>query len=454
MSVPPAQPVGAKLELTYACNLRCGFCYTDSPRHTLARTPELSDADWRLIVQELISIGVIEAVVTGGEPLLRRELALEVLEALDAAGVQASFNTNGWFVDEQIADRLARLGALRVFVSLDGVTPELHDRARGVPGSWRRAVSAIAALSDRGVRVNIVHVVTPENQHDAIEMVEHAWRLGAGGIRFTPVVPIGAAARGGSWKVDEDRLRSRVEEASRPFVGDLSVVVRPGFVPGGDARAPRALLVRPDGAVRTESVSPFRFGDALEDGLAASWARIVQEWDSPAVRAWQQPIRDGRRSLAGGDLVPYRDPEADPKAPESARAATGPVKLPAQVAALRDAGDGDVQAARALVKEIALGRRYRSAAARWTEGEQGARYVRVRGDTVTCLNPTAAVVMDACRQGPASDAVIMLAGRHPDVSRERLECDVIDAARRLLARGVLAPPHAPQGDGGAGAVRL
>src|SRR5437588_11229744 len=69
--VAPAQPIGAKLELTYACNLRCGFCYTDSPRRTLERTPELGDEDWLAIADELTELGVIEAVVFGGEPLLR-----------------------------------------------------------------------------------------------------------------------------------------------------------------------------------------------------------------------------------------------------------------------------------------------------------------------------------------------------------------------------------------------
>ena len=46
--VAPATPTGGKFEITYACNLRCGFCYTDSPRRTLQRTPELSDEQWLL----------------------------------------------------------------------------------------------------------------------------------------------------------------------------------------------------------------------------------------------------------------------------------------------------------------------------------------------------------------------------------------------------------------------
>ena len=58
---PPATPVGVKLELTHACNLRCDFCYTDSPRHTVARTPDLSDAEWLAIVDEAIALGALEA---------------------------------------------------------------------------------------------------------------------------------------------------------------------------------------------------------------------------------------------------------------------------------------------------------------------------------------------------------------------------------------------------------
>ena len=40
---PPELPIGVKLELTYHCNLRCGFCYTDSPCHTAERTPDMGE---------------------------------------------------------------------------------------------------------------------------------------------------------------------------------------------------------------------------------------------------------------------------------------------------------------------------------------------------------------------------------------------------------------------------
>ncbi len=167
----PERPIGAKLELTYHCNLRCGFCYTDSPRRTLARTVEMSDEQWRRIVGQAIELGLIEAVITGGEPLLRRELTLETVERLTAAGMMVTLNTNGWFLDAEAADRLAGTGA-RVHVSLDGASAELHDASRGVPGSWRRAVEAIDLMLTRGGRVQVVHVVTPRNEATFGEFLE------------------------------------------------------------------------------------------------------------------------------------------------------------------------------------------------------------------------------------------------------------------------------------------
>ena len=109
----PERPDLAKLELTYHCNLRCGFCYTDSPRRTLERTAELDDAAWRRIVGESIDLGIRRAIITGGEALLRREVALEAIERIDTAGVDGIvLYTNGWFIDDAVADSLARASSL------------------------------------------------------------------------------------------------------------------------------------------------------------------------------------------------------------------------------------------------------------------------------------------------------------------------------------------------------
>ena len=215
LSEAPERPIGAKLEITYACNLRCGFCYTDSPRRTLQRTPELSDEEWHEVVRQSLELGIVEAVVTGGEPFLRKELTLGVVETLAGAGVGVTLNTNGWFVDEEVAERLGALRGVTAHVSLDGARAGLHDGSRGVPGSWRRAVEGIDRLLGAGVGVCVVHVVTPANAAAVPDFLEQMWALGVPWMRVTPVVVTGAAARGGDWQISRKALQDAVDEFRR-----------------------------------------------------------------------------------------------------------------------------------------------------------------------------------------------------------------------------------------------
>src|SRR4051794_3838485 len=266
---PLERPVGAKLEMTYACNLRCDFCYTDSPRRTLERSTDMDDDAWRRVVAEIIDLGVVEAVVTGGEPLLRAPLVLELLEQLDAAGVAVALNTNGWFVDAAMADRLARLRGLNTHVSLDGATPEVHDAARGVPGSWRRAVRAIDLLLSRGATVTLNQVLTPHNERGLEDFLDIAWRLGAGLVYVTPTVPIGAASRTDGWGVDRQRLSAAIRAARDRAGDDFDPRLRARAVDNvayRDEQAPGAFLVRPNGVVRIDSLTPFAFG-SVHEGL-------------------------------------------------------------------------------------------------------------------------------------------------------------------------------------------
>ena len=437
----PARPVGVKLELTHSCNLRCGFCYTDSPRHTLARTPDLSDAAWRRVVEESLDLGIIESVVTGGEPLLRRELALELLERLDGAGVGTNLNTNGWFVDDEVADRLAALNGLTIHLSIDGATPELHDAARGVPGSWRRAIEAAHRFLERGVRVQAVHVVTPDNHAGVERFLEQMWVLGMPAVRLAPVGQIGAAARSGRWRVDPAGLRAERERFQRRHGTAMRIRLqdRPTHLLASiDRLAPAALLVRPSGAVLMDSLHPFAFGSAPRDGLAACWERIRTGWRDPRIAAWARTIHN-TGDMHEAELIPYRDAEVDlvsdgvAPAQDSAEAPRLPRVAPPRP-------DGGPDEAVAQVRELALGRRYRLSPTRVSAESDGARYVRVvEAGRVLRLNSTAAEVMDACDGGTTGEVIGRLSSRYPDVARRRLEDDALAALRDLQGRGLVRP---------------
>jgi len=446
LAAPPARrspldrPVGVKLELTHRCNLRCGFCFTDSPRRTLEGTPDVSDATWLRVAEDAIAAGVIEAVVTGGEPLLRKELALSVIETFAAAGVAVSLVTNGWFVDEAVADRIAAIGDVRVHVSVDGASAEVHDAVRGVPGSWRRAVRAIDLLLARGVPVQANHTISSANAATLQTCLEHLWLLGPGAIGTATVVPIGAAARAREWGVDAAVMHREIRTFLGRGFGDVEFSVAPPQVlPRFDRWAPAAMLVRPDGTVLIDSMHPFSFG-SVDDGLAKVWERINAGSSGGAVAEWRRTVRSGRR-LSEAPLVPYRDEPVEvagsrpPAQPGRPRRGGALMTSPPDVAA-----PSDLTEARAFVESLALARRYRLDDVRWTGSAAGERYVRVKARRRTvCVNGTTGVVMDACGPGTPGDAVAALAARHPSVARERLVRDALGAVLRLKALGLLAP---------------
>jgi PqqA peptide cyclase len=463
----PERPIGAKLELTYACNLRCGFCYTDSPRRTLQRTPELSDEEWRRVVGEALDLGIVEAVVTGGEPFLRRELTLELVEALATAGVGVTLNTNGWFVDEEIAARLGALRGVTAHVSVDGARAGLHDASRGVPGSWRRAIEGIDHLLGAGVGVCAVHVVTPGNADAVGDFLEQMWTLGVPWVRITPVVVNGAAARGGNWKVSREDLRRTAEEFEERRGTAMRITVQAataGTLSLQGRDAPGSFLVRPNGDVRPDSLRPFTFGNAIRDGVESCWSALREGWDDERINRWAAGMK-GPGDLPKADLVAYLDDEVSVAGDLQAEGVSGPPRRNgggsgesgptsrSKASNGRSSGGRDAPVpektppkpvdpaselleAEGKVRELAAARRYRHAPLR-SSGSERQRFVRLAGDgSYLRLNESGSVVMDALDGGTLADAASALRARY-GIDEELARQDAVTATRDLQKRGVV-----------------
>ncbi len=222
-----------------------------------------------------------------------------------------TLNTNGWFVDEEVANRLGALHGVTAHVSLDGARAGLHDGSRGVPGSWRRAVEGIDRLLGAGVGVCVVHVVTPDNAAGFADFLEQMWALGVPWVRATPVIVTGAAARGGDWRISKGAL----DEAAKAFRDRhgkaMKVQVQPGTGGGVSLQgraAPGSYLVRPNGDVRPDSLRPFTFGNAIRDGVETCWVAIREGWDDERINRWAGSMK-GPGDLAKSDLVAYLDDE-------------------------------------------------------------------------------------------------------------------------------------------------
>ena len=331
-------------------------------------------------------------------------------------------------------------------ISIDGATPALHDTSRGVPGSWRRAVEATGRLLDRGVRLQVVHVVTPVNEAFFDAMLEQMWTLGVSSVRATPVVEVGAAARGGRWPVNRDRLRRTIRSFKKSHGDGMRVTLQhgnAGLLAIHDHAAPVSMLVRPGGAVLTDSLHPFRFGNALEDGLEECWRRIVSDWRDPEMSRWARSFR-GSRDLAGADLVPYLSDEVAVGEPAVAPShVSDPV--PERAEPRDDSGDPAENLARAReqVRAVALNRRYRMAPVKVGGGPEEHYLRRPETGGVVRLNASAMAMLRELDARSGAEAVERLAERWADVDRARLEADVLATGRSLTREGVLEPAGAP-----------
>ena len=146
------KPYILELELTRRCNLRCVHCYAWADDR--AFDDELTlDEVCRLLGQGQ-ALGIRELSLTGGEVLCHPE-AMRVMDEGIGRGYGLRFVTNATLVDAPAAREIARRAPKLVTVSLDGVSPAIHESIRG-PGTHARALAGIERLLAAGLRLSVI----------------------------------------------------------------------------------------------------------------------------------------------------------------------------------------------------------------------------------------------------------------------------------------------------------
>jgi AdoMet-dependent heme synthase len=163
MSMPPmsaspfARPYVVSWNLTYRCNLACEHCYLDAGSTpqvgtvNFADRSELGTEECFKVIDQIASFAPeCVTILTGGEPLLRRDI-LEIVRRAAERGLWVVVGTNGVRITENVAQRLAEAGARGLSLSLDALDPDRHDRFRRVRGAWRNTVEGAEILNRTGL---------------------------------------------------------------------------------------------------------------------------------------------------------------------------------------------------------------------------------------------------------------------------------------------------------------
>lgn len=154
---PFSRPYVVSWNLTYRCNLACEHCYLDAGGTPLVGTENFSDRselgteECFRVIDEIASFAPeCVTILTGGEPLLRRDI-LEIVRRAAERGLWVVVGTNGVRISENVAQHLSAAGARGLSLSLDALDPDRHDRFRRVRGAWQNTVEGAAILNRTGL---------------------------------------------------------------------------------------------------------------------------------------------------------------------------------------------------------------------------------------------------------------------------------------------------------------
>jgi len=257
-----------RLSITDRCNLRCAYCMPHEPVW-YPHEAILSFEEITRVARLAIGEGVGKLRVTGGEPLVRRDVASLIGSLAALPGVtDLSLTTNGVLL-EPLAGELRSAGLRRVNVSLDTL-----DRARFARMSGRdrlpevlRGLAAAAAAGIGPIKINAV-LLRGENEHEAVDLVrfgrDHGYE-----VRFIEFMPL---ENDRSWDLGRVVRGSEVRRA----IAAVWPIVRD---PAGDPHAPASRFLFEDGS------GAVGFIDSVTAPFCAACSRIRLTSDDSLYRA-------------------------------------------------------------------------------------------------------------------------------------------------------------------------
>lgn len=145
--------------ITKRCNLKCVHCYAHADN--FSSDNELSTQEGKALIDDLAGFGVPVLLLSGGEPLVRKDLPELAAYAVEK-GMRAVISTNGTLITPKTAGILKEIGLSYVGISLDGME-EINDRFRGMKGAFNAALEGIRNCQAAGIKVGLRFTINKFN---------------------------------------------------------------------------------------------------------------------------------------------------------------------------------------------------------------------------------------------------------------------------------------------------
>ncbi|MGH9561077.1 MAG: radical SAM protein [Terracidiphilus sp.] len=157
-------PFLAIWEVTQSCDLACKHCRAAA--QPIPHPDELTHEEGKALIDQIADMQIPIFVFTGGDPLKRKDV-FELIRYAAGKGVHVAVTPSATplLTREQIF-KMKEAGVVRLGISLDGSTPEIHDAFRGLQGAWARTIQAIEWAGEAGIPIQVHTTISRHNAHD------------------------------------------------------------------------------------------------------------------------------------------------------------------------------------------------------------------------------------------------------------------------------------------------
>ncbi|BFI75609.1 radical SAM protein [Sulfurisphaera ohwakuensis] len=194
--------------ITYKCNLKCLHCYINaSPQGDDGLTKD----EALNLVDQMAEIKIPLLIMSGGEPLMRRDF-FEIAKYASKRGLKLALSTNGTLISKKVAEELKEIGFLYIGISLDSPYPEFHDKFRGVEGAFDLTVKGIKNAIEAGLNVGLRFTITSKNIDQIDDYIRLALNLNVKRITFYHISASGRGKELKDWMYTPEQYRKFMDK--------------------------------------------------------------------------------------------------------------------------------------------------------------------------------------------------------------------------------------------------
>ncbi len=283
-------------EVTPRCNLECRFCYNVWKSRDYSIPVELPLEKIALLADSIVAAHPVSVALTGGEPLLREDLA-DIAMLFRSRGIKVGVVSNGILLDTESAEKLTDAGVSWFDISIPSISEAGYYGLTGFDG-FAKVKRAMLAVKSAGASLIVSHIMTSLNEGEAGKVIELAFALSADAVALNRFVPGGEGHRNPDLLPALMQLDNSLSAASKK-ASSLGITVYasipvedcllrhdryPGIEFGSCVCGERKWAVDPSGGLRICEQSPEILGSLLE----SSFKDLIE---NPAVAEFRRKSR-------------------------------------------------------------------------------------------------------------------------------------------------------------------